>query len=345
LVTAEVRFEQSGASRDQIFAMRDVTVGKMCLGWGGALLLSANPCWSQPHGGPEAAVSVDCADWAPESRAQVEARIRASLLLEERGVRALNVVCAPSGTAIEIVKDDSSLQRPVERRGGIEDDVVDAVEKTLQELPVVTAPDAARATPLPATQPLPVAQKNSKPPKSTAPIAVQARAPPPPDHEHLVTDLELRALAERWSSHWAFGAQAGLFVRARNWQYGLEAAGCAASGEPSTFHLSEWNVAGRLQLRLPQLAGIGFSLSMGASALVASPSSSVVADSSTFIVAPYAKLSVVRPFWLGAFGIGPAIGARVFGSERVVRVDGATIRTLPVLVPEAALVLLFELPN
>ena len=48
---------------------------------------------------------------------------------------------------------------------------------------------------------------------------------------------------------------------------------------------------------------------------------------------------------MGAFGIGPAIGARVFGSERVVRVDGATIRTLPLLVPEAALVLLFEWPN
>ena len=113
--------------------------------------------------------------------------------------------------------------------------------------------------------------------------------------------------------------------------------GRAALGEPASFAVNEWNVSARLQLAPPRLAGFRGSLGLGASLLVASPASGIVADSPTQFSAAYFDVRVSRPFSLGSFALAPSLGARVFSAGRDVEVNKQERLAVPLLVPELGL--------
>jgi hypothetical protein len=121
-------------------------------------------------------------------------------------------------------------------------------------------------------------------------------------------------------------------------------AGRVATGEPASFAINEWSVAGRVQLTLQQALGLRGSLALGASVFVVSPSASVVVETGTLLAAGFLELSLSRPVWFGRLGVSPSAGVRLFSAERRVRVNDQELSTLPLLAPQASVVLIGRVP-
>lgn len=305
--------------------------------------------WAHASGAAAASfdVNVTCPAWTAESVAQVEARIQASLLLDRRSARSVSVRCRDDTVSVEVTTDHGALTRPVERQGRtLEDGVVDAVERALRELepPAAAVPespplDAAAATPVPEPPP-PAPATPPAPLTSARPAALRPRKA----KQRVVAELQARALVERWSERWTWGAEAGMSVGEPQLQYGLVVAGRVATGEPSSFEVNEWSTAARVQLTPRAALGLRGSLGVGASLFVTTPSRDVTAESGTLLGTAFLELTVSRPVWLGSFAISPLVGARVFSGARRVRVDDAEALKLPLVTPQVSLALLWALP-
>ena len=300
-----------------------------------ALIYSATAVAAPPLDFP---VVVRCPAWSAEQRAQVEARIRTTLVAEGLEARTVGVLCESDDSAIVNVESaHGALVKPVPRSTGrVEDDVVAAVEVALRELvPQPTAPPAEAATPL---APAPPLVASSAPPIVAPPALRVAQATPRRGR----TVFQLTPLVERWGDHWAWGADAGLAVGSENFLYGLELGGRAAAAEPATFDSSEWNAAVRFAWTFPRAAGLRGTLGLGASLLATTPASGVVSESTTLLGAACFELHLGRPFWLGAFGLEPQLGLRVFSGRRRVRVNESEQLVVPPIEPQAGVSLLYR---
>lgn len=294
--------------------------------------------------GVDVQVTVACPEWAPEAAAQVEARIRASLLLEGRGVQRVNVACDAEAESVEVTAESGQLVRPVARRGrSLEDDVVEAVERALQELRRLAAVEGPEP-PVEVAAPVAAAAQPTPPPVTSPPTPAAPSDDLAAPRRERVAEVQARALGERWSGHWAWGGEAGLSLGDARLQLGLVAAGRVATGEPASFDVQEWSVAGRVQVTLREVWGLRGGLGLGASVFVAAPAPGIVAESSTLLGTGFVELSLSRPFWLGAVGLTPALGARLFSASRDVRVNDEGLLTLPRIAPQASLMLLGRIP-
>jgi hypothetical protein len=297
-----------------------------------------------PARAAELEVAVACPGWTPEAAAQVEARIRTSFLTEGLEVRRVLVSCTPDATSVQVEAERGSLVRVVEHRSGVlEDDVVATAQDALRELAQPpspeTKPDVEPEVP-PATAPAGSAEpapEVAAPARKERSTSEQATPSAP-----LALHVEAGPLVEVWSKLGAVGAEAAVFASNRRaLRLGLAVGGRAALGEPSSFGGSEWNASARLQLLPAHFAGLRVELGLGASVLLASPTANVTADSSTLLATGAFDLRLSRPFALGAFALAPSLGVRVFSGRRDVRVNDAERLVLPVLVPQAALWLVF----
>jgi hypothetical protein len=292
-------------------------------------------------------IEVDCAAWSAESRAQVEARIRITLAAEALQARRLRVICGADGSVrVDVESEHGARLEPVARRSPhIEDDVVAAVEAALRALlPEPSEPEPEAAPPAPAATPEPVAPLPV--PTSTVTAAPEPVVAPAPAESargaEARAELRLTPAAEWWGGHAALGGDVGLAVGSEYFQYGLALGVRAALGEPQSFQVSEGGAAARFARTFPTAFGLRATLGVGASLLVTTPAGGVVSESATLLGAAYLELQLGRPFWRGAFGLEPALGVRVFGGSREVRVDEEQRLSLPVLVPQAGLSLLYR---
>ena len=296
-------------------------------------------------------VRVDC-PWKAEAVAQVEARIRTTLLSEGLDVREVSIACAPGDTASVFVKSENgALLRPVVRKSQrIEDDVVGAVEAALRELIPPSEPEPPAVAPPAAMAPAPAAPASTAAPPARlerpVPRATDAAAPRRPERNATpaasVTELNVAPVVERLGGKWATGADAGMSVGDGSLAYGLAFGARAALGEPSTFDVTDWSAGAHLSLTLPRAYGLRFKLGIGVSLLVATPATKVVPDSSTLLSAGSLNPSISRPFWFGAFALAPGVGARVFSARRNVRVNEHEQFALPIFAPHVELSLIYR---
>jgi hypothetical protein len=315
--------------------------------------------FSRPGQRDELTVAVACEDWPAEAVSRVEARIRATFLVESLTARRVQIRCGSGETAS--ISVEGGPARPVARRSQrLEDDVVAAVELTLRELearasrrvteaptpsPKPTEPPTVAFDPVPATASTPVEPRVTPPTTPTRgarDTEPQAPSSGRSSRPTLAFELGVTPLVERWGDHWALGAEGGMSV-GDQFQYGLSVGGAAATGEPDTFEISEvrgnlrlaWTFAGASDLRV--------TLAAGASLLMTTPHSNVVAVSNRPLGAASVGLHISRSVWFGQFGIAPTLGARFLSGRRNVRVDKREKLVLPVVSPQGGMWLIYRL--
>jgi hypothetical protein len=313
-------------------------------------VLSGKKIWRMPlglvlawlaHSLPGAAadfvVEVACPEWSAESRGQVEARIRVTVLAEGLDPRRVRIGCQDSTVGISVEASTGSVTRPVERSSApIEDVVVTAVEAALREL-------ASRArgepTGLPAPPPEPVAvpaapARTPYPASAPAatPVALAIAVP------RTVSELYATPTVGLFKERWALGGTLGVGVGTEALQYGLGVGGRTIAGLPAAFDATEWGACARLAWTPARAAGFRGTLGLGVSALVTDPADDVVSrSSSTVLSVAYLELQLSRPFWLGRFAVAPGLGVRLFSDRRNVRVNEREQLALPQVAPEATL--------
>ena len=287
-------------------------------------------------------VRVGCSAWSTEQVSQIEARIRAALLLEDLGARQVLIRCESEAVEVEVESTTGRLARPVTRGPeSLEDSIVQAVDQALRDLQ--KPPAAAPLEPTPPAAPAPsTAPVASSPPAVTPPppSASASTAPPAPSTAARPRlDASVSAVGERWSAHNAVGANVGASWGGEGLRYGIELGGLAALGEPAGFDVNEWHAGARLSLGL--FSGIRGHLGLGGSLFLAAPDGLNV-DTPTSLSAAFAELGLSRPFWFGQLGLSPELAVRGSSAERRVRVNEVQQLLLPVLCPAARLSLLWR---
>lgn len=289
----------------------------------------------------EVQVEVACAEWSTEQASQVEARIRAALLLEDSGARRVLIVC--EGGRVEVIVESSQVQltRSVVRGPeSLEDSIVQTVDQALRDLQ--TSPPAPPSEPQPPPEPMqPAPPPVVAPPVAVTPPSASARAARPATATPPTLEASLGVVGERWSTHNALGARAAASLGSERLRYGIELGGLAALGEPAGFDVNEWHVRARLSWSPSWSLGVRANLGLGGSLFLTAPKGLRV-DTATSLSAGLADLALSRPFWFGAIGLSPELGLRVSSAERRVRIDEVQQLVLPVLVPAACLSLLWR---
>jgi hypothetical protein len=290
----------------------------------------------------EVQVAVSCGEWSTEQASQVEARIRAALLLEDSGARRVLIVC--EGGRVEVIVESSQvhLTRPVVRGPeSLEDSIVQTVDQALRDLQTPPpAPPSEPPPPLEPTQPAP--PPVVAPPVAVAPPAASASAAPPATVSPPARlEVSLGIVGERWSTHNALGARAAAALGNERLRYGIELGGLAALGEPAGFDVNEWHAGARLSWSPSWSLGVRGNLGLGGSLFLTAPNGLNV-DSATSLSAGFAELSLSRPFWFGVVGVSPGLGVRISSAERRVRINEMEQLLLPVLVPAASLSLMWR---
>lgn len=290
-------------------------------------------------------VRVGCGAWSTEQVSQIEARIRAALLLEDLGARLVLIRCESDAVEVEVESTAGRLVRPVTRGPeSLEDSIVQAVDQALRDLqkPPAAAPSEPTppAAPAPSTAPVVSSPPAAATPQPTASARAASEAlPAPSPAARRWLEASVSAQGERWSAHNAVGANAGASWGGERLRYGVELGGLAALGEPAGFDVNEWHAGARLSLGL--FSGIRGHLGLGGSLFLTAPDGLNV-DTPTSLSAAFVELGLSRPFWLGQLAWSPELAVRASSAERQVRVNEVQQLLLPVLCPAARLSLLWR---
>jgi hypothetical protein len=302
---------------------------------GGFMLLLLAPRGALAESSP---VAVDCPTWSRDSVAQIETRVRTTLLSEPEGTR-VQISCRAGSARVVVHGPQGNREVPIVALGGSgEDDVLAALELALSG---PEAPSPAEA-PSPVAAAAPVAVEAPVP--SAAPLVRQPTVPAAPLLvSKRVVDIGARLMLENWSGVWAEGVEAGLSVGDPWLTYGLAMGGRVAVSEPVGFELSEWSAAMHARFTVPRAGGFVVNVGLGVSLFAVTPGANLRSTSSTLVGAAFAEASFSRPFHVGRFWLAPALGARFFGGERRVRVNEIERATLPVATPQASLSLVYRM--
>jgi len=117
------------------------------------------------------------------------------------------------------------------------------------------------------------------------------------------------------------------------WAFGLAFGALAAPEQASAFVPWEWHVAVSGAFEAKELAGLVGRASLGVSTLRASPSSGLVARSSTSLTRGAFGVGLARPFRWGRLAVTPELALRIFTGRREVALDGTPRLAVPVVVP------------
>jgi hypothetical protein len=290
---------------------------------------------SSPSAAADLLVEVACPEWSAESRGQVEARIRVTVLAEGLDARRVIIGCQGSTVGISVEASTGSVARPVARSSApIEDVVVTAVEAALRELASNSPSERTGLPPPPEPVAAPKAPALITPP---TPLPAATPAPPATPAPRPVSELYAMPTIGLFKERWALGGTLGVGVGTETLQYGLGIGGRTISSLPTSFDATEWGACARIAWTPAHAAGLRGTLGLGVSALVADPADDVVSRSSTVLSAAYLELQLSRPFWLGRFGVAPGLGVRLFSARRNVRVNKQEQLAVPLLSPEATL--------
>ncbi|HKY38333.1 MAG TPA: hypothetical protein VJN18_20460 [Polyangiaceae bacterium] len=314
----------------------------------GLLGVAGLPCQAGAAG---AIVEVACGQLSAEQAAEVEARVRATLLAL-RLQASVTLQCTEDLVGVRAVSQSGTAT--VEARttnATLKDDALGAVEQALGELsrpaaeraPEQASDDAASSLPAPQT---PAAREPTPRPTAPAPQGPDESAPPPRHStgrgEPASTRFFVRVAGERWSDHVALGADLGA-TRGPRWLWaGFSAGGVRAFGTRPVFDASEWHACFELGTSPAWAAGVQAVLGLGASALIVAPQGYLESRDGVVAGAVFLQAVVSRPVWFGRWALAPALAARLFGSKRGVKVDEREHLVLGGLTPQLQLGVLYD---
>lgn len=296
--------------------------------------------------GADPAISVACPAWAPESTAEVEARIR-TVLLTELPAASVRIECGSAqAAAVVVTAGAETRQAQVEHQSPrLEDDVVAAVNKLVAEIAASSRPKPAPVEfPEPAPpppEPEPVPQPKPKPAK----VVAKAEPPPPAPVVASTSELTVGGMLELWGTDtdsggasWAAGALAALSTHRGWFHYGIGASWVTALSVPATFSAREWRVQGRLGFDLWGKSGVTLGVAAGVGILVASPQTGVSTVTGTALSAGSLQLTLGRSVPIARdWSLAPFASVLAHSAPRNVRVNAKEQLAVPMLVPSIGL--------
>jgi len=297
---------------------------------------------------------MNCDALTPEEAAEVDARTRANLLTGTDAGAEVRIRCElGTATVIAFAGDRSSSAVIALPNAALKEALLEAVERALEALERQTTTPAASqdasgtASPPPSTPAPASTAPHAAAPGPCAPCRRPSASPAgasrePSNARDVAVALGAAALAELWSGRFAYGGRVLAAASHAPWTAGVAVGGLTSATHPDAFTVAEWHALVFASLAPPSLGGIGARVGAGVSTLVASPHSGVAASSGTVLPVPFGEVELERAFHFGRLAVAPELGVRLAARRRIV-VDGLSRFALPVLVPQALVVVTYAL--
>ncbi|HEV8548031.1 MAG TPA: hypothetical protein VGQ57_03365 [Polyangiaceae bacterium] len=304
-----------------------------------AVLGAAHPVVAQDD-----TVRVSCDALTPDDAAQVEARVRATLLTAVDAKLSVRVDCAQGSASIRVVAGERTesleLALPAEKP---HEALIAAVESLLETLEQTNAGEPADSSPRQAVA------SSAPPPARPAPApSVPAESPSPatrapPDSEAAHWDVGAGALAELWQGAIGYGARLVVERRRAPWSLGGALGWLTTPELTELFRTHELHALAFGAFEEGRYTGLRASLGAGASMLVIRPDAELVVQTPTTLALPFLNAELSRPVRFGHAWVFPAVALRIFPGRREVTVDAERRLVLPPFCPALFLGLGYEL--
>lgn len=285
----------------------------------------------------EAEVTVRCAELSAEDAAEVEARVRASLLGAVSEPATVALSCEPDSALTQVSGSGRQVAERSER-GAIsaKEALLASAEAALAAWSAVpsevppSAPTATVAAPVPAVEPVPAPPPTPLP--RTPPSASPARA------IAASTWLWAGPRAELWSHGWGLGPQLGLEQRLNAAFLAIHGGYLFALPNSTQFSAHDLQFGAQIGWQPRPLFGFRGALGVGLSVFGVNPQVGVTAQNGTTrSTLACLSLELSRPVEFGAFALFPNAGFRAFTRRRSVFIDEQEVLALPALALEAGL--------
>jgi hypothetical protein len=295
----------------------------------------------------DAEVVVSCPELSAEDAAQVEARVRASLLSAGLEPAAVELSCSADSSQTQVTGNGrQALVRSARSTIPIKEVLLASADSALSAW---GGPTAGPTTGAPATaSPPPPAPSATAPILPPAVLATPAAPSGPTPHPATPsvpnrTWASAGARTELWQHGSGLGAQLGLEHELPSAFLALQVGYLAAVPTSSRFSAREIPVGAQLGWRPRNALGFRAALGVGLSVFATTPAAGVSAQSGKTLTLPFLGVELSRSVELGAFALLPALGATAFSSSRTVKVDDEVVLTLPTLALSAGLALALKL--
>ena len=303
------------------------------------------------HGQESQQIVVDCALLDAERSAEVEARVRATLLTARVPEARVTISCTTGSAEVEVEADTRAARVALNAEAPeLPGRLLDAVDRALSELarsgqaePDASPEPVVEPRPMPpAAPPLPAPAPAPAPPR--APPSPPSIAPPAPRQTPAVLEAAALGLLEPWSHGLTVGGKAGLGYGVGTLRAGVAVGFTTLTPRDTAFRVHEWNAALELNWQPPWAYGVRAGLGLGASLLAVAPRADLTPRHGTTRGAGFAELSCSRPLWLTRhWAFAPRLALRVFTAKRTVNVNDAEALALSGVVPSFGLALLYRL--
>lgn len=282
------------------------------------------------------AVRVACEALAPEDAAQVEARIRASLLTAPPVDVSVRIDCTATTANVRVVSGERSetaaLVLPEDNR---RDALLATVEGLLEALEREnTAPPPPQASATPPADSVPVLPTTATAPPPVAPPPVALPQPSPSARGNAPQwDIGAGALAELWEGAVGYGARLFSERRQGSWSVGADFGWLTTPEFADVFRAHELHafVFGALEER--RTTGLRGALGAGVSVLTVLPRPDIVVRTPTTLPLVFLNAELARPVRFGRGRLYPALDVRFFPGRREVTVDAERRLVLPPVCP------------
>lgn len=292
-------------------------------------------------------IVVDCALLDAERSAEVEARVRATLLTARLPEARVTISCTTASAQVEVEAGARAARVTVDAQPPeLQVRLLDAVDRALSELeqpeqaesvaPVEPVHEPRPA--LPAALPPPLSASPS--PSSTPPPLASPPVPPVP----AVLEVAGLGRVEAWAEGLAVGGEVGSSYGAGALRAGVIMGVMTLTPRDTAFGVREWNAALELDWQPWWAYGVRAGLGLGASVLAVAPRADLTPRHGTSTSAAVAELSCSRPVWIGKhWAIAPRLAGRFFGAKRRVNVNDAQALALGGVAPSFGLLVVYRL--
>lgn len=309
--------------------------GRRVAGWLRYWALCAALGWSSAALGQSELVRVNCPQLSREQAAEIEARVRASLLTTDAQV-GVTITCESESASVRIESSSGDVAlETLAMSANLREELLGALDRAFEKLARPPTGAEAPAAPQPqdaATEPepTPTVAIAALPAQTTTAVPEPRAAPPTveprPKHTSVFTPgasapLFVQGVGELWSSQLAWGAELGSEWSLGSFRYGARAGLLTPVAPDPTFKLLDWEGAAHVGARPTGWWNVQVSLGLGLAWMVVSPRGDATPREVSVVRAPFALLAVSRATRLGHFAIVPELGARLFASERGVTID------------------------
>jgi hypothetical protein len=303
--------------------------------------------WSTAALGQTELVRVTCPQLSREQTAEVEARVRASLLTRDDRA-AVTISCESESGSVKIESSSGKLAiESLNMGANLREELLGALDRAFEKLAEGPAsvelapprPDAISAPEMPGpvtvSPPPPAKPAPAVRPTPSLPTAERSRSDA--FARAASTPLFVQGLGELWSSHAAWGAGLGTEWALGPWRGGARAGVLTPVNAASTYTLVDWQAMAHVGARPNRLAGVQITLGLGLGWMVVSPRAEATSYAVSVVAAPFGVLLLSRAFRWRRFALVPELGVRLFASERGVKVDGRESVSFGWAVPRLAL--------